>query len=330
MGLLDTIFPIMFKKHKVTIANTDNTSQRQPPGNPDDYFLNAENLFIYHKQFMPKGTPKALIFFCYGGAEFLERQEHIANYFTSKGYAVFLHDHQGHGSSEGDREYVVDFENYVIDFYQRVRLALDRNPALKNLPRFIMGHSMGGLIAVRAMQRASAEGMEWSGLILSAPALKVAPKTDNAVNRFLVKSLSGIIPKWAVPWEYGPVVKGTLSHDPACEEAYFGSKMIYHGPLKVNWAFQFMTAQDKAFADALKVEHPIICQHGDSDKIVIPASSKEFFEKATNCKDKTHIDVKDAWHEIMNEPEPWFSQVMEAYTKWIDGHLVKPYLPRTV
>ena len=33
---------------------------------------------------------------------------------------------QGHGYSEGEREYVADFDNYVSDFYQRARLALDQ------------------------------------------------------------------------------------------------------------------------------------------------------------------------------------------------------------
>ena len=33
---------------------------------------------------------------------------------------------QGHGYSEGEREYVADFDNYVSDFYQRARLALEQ------------------------------------------------------------------------------------------------------------------------------------------------------------------------------------------------------------
>mmetsp|Transcript_42026 Transcript_42026/g.99037 ORF Transcript_42026/g.99037 Transcript_42026/m.99037 type:complete len:330 (+) Transcript_42026:170-1159(+) len=329
MGMLETLFPIMYKKHSLTLKHAGGAA-RTLPGPPGEYFLNAENLFIHHKQFIPQGGVKALVFFCYGAGEILERQEKVAKYLAARGFAVFLHDHQGHGYSEGERQHVAHFDNYVSDFYQRARLALDMNPGLKGLPRFAFGHSMGGLVVVRALQRATEEQFEWSGMVLSGPAMKVDPKVDNAVNRFLAKTLSSIIPKWQVPWEYGPIAKGTLTHDKECEDAYFSSKMVYHGPIRVNWALQFMTAQNNAFQDALKIQHPVICQHGDSDKIIIPGSSKEFLDKLSNVQDKTHIFIKDGWHEIMNEPEPWFSQVMETYVRWMDGHLVKPYLPKSI
>jgi pimeloyl-ACP methyl ester carboxylesterase len=59
--------------------------------------------------------------------------------------------------------------SYIDDVFQLVREAFARHPHLASLPRFMFGHSMGGLIAVRVMERAGGEGVEFSGLSPARP-----------------------------------------------------------------------------------------------------------------------------------------------------------------
>jgi len=83
------------------------------------------------------------------------------------------------------------------------------------------------------------------------------------VNRSLAPLLSRTIPKWKVVWEYGPVAPGRLTSDKACEEAYFKTdKLIYHGALKVRWAWELLCATDTAIKEIGKIQHPLIIQHG--------------------------------------------------------------------
>jgi pimeloyl-ACP methyl ester carboxylesterase len=98
-----------------------------------------------------------LVVVVHGFAEHGGRYEHVAAALTRAGFVVYLMDHQGHGQSEGDRAHVVQFADYAEDVLTLARLAQDRFPQLRQRT-FLLGHSMGGAIAIQAMQRAADRG----------------------------------------------------------------------------------------------------------------------------------------------------------------------------
>lgn len=67
---------------------------------------NRDGLILHSQQWLPldPSTPiKGLLFLVHGAAEHSLRYHHIAQRFTTNGFAVFSLDHQGHGQSEGER-----------------------------------------------------------------------------------------------------------------------------------------------------------------------------------------------------------------------------------
>ncbi len=106
---------------------------------------------------------------------------------TDDGYAVFALDHRGHGRSGGPRALIDSLDNAVADLDALVDDARLRHPGL---PIFMLGHSMGGTIALRY---AIEYQHRLDGLILSGPlaALEGAP----APLRLLGSVLSAIAPK---------------------------------------------------------------------------------------------------------------------------------------
>ena len=83
-----------------------------------------------------------------GLAEYCERYAKTAEEYKSLGFAVFSHDHQGHGKSgslpipayghladrdsllsEGERVYIEHFADYVSDFYDYVQFVMEKYPA---------------------------------------------------------------------------------------------------------------------------------------------------------------------------------------------------------
>jgi alpha-beta hydrolase superfamily lysophospholipase len=90
---------------------------------------------------------------------------------VADGYSVYAIEHRGHGRSSGPRALIDRIGNAVSDLDQLVVLAAGENP---DMPVFLLGHSMGGAIAV---SYALAHQDRLDGLVLSAPlaALEAAP-----------------------------------------------------------------------------------------------------------------------------------------------------------
>ena len=108
--------------------------------------------------------PSRLVVIAHGYGEHIGRYDHVAAAFTSRGATVYGLDHVGHGRSDGERALIVDFDLVVDDLDLLVQRARDEHPGR---PLFLVGHSMGGLIATRYAQR---HGDAIAGLVLSRAA----------------------------------------------------------------------------------------------------------------------------------------------------------------
>ncbi|GAF38555.1 hypothetical protein FC83_GL003172 [Agrilactobacillus composti DSM 18527 = JCM 14202] len=97
--------------------------------------------------------PKAILQIVYGMAEYAQRYEPVAEYFTSQGFIVATHDHLGHGGAvRSDKEYGYfgpkGAEHLIADTYARTQQLQDHYP---NTPIYLLGHSMGSIIAALYM-----------------------------------------------------------------------------------------------------------------------------------------------------------------------------------
>ena len=69
----------------------------------------------------------------------------VAEAGAKAGFLMFGHDHLGHGRSDGKRAQAEDIGDYVEPMLGHCRKVQDQYPGL---PLFIIGHSMGGLVAI--------------------------------------------------------------------------------------------------------------------------------------------------------------------------------------
>ena len=70
----------------------------------------------------------------------------FVNYFTKKGYRLFIYDQRGHGRSEGRRVYAEQFDIFLRDLFDYLRFSL--NGTLLETPLYLVGHSFGGQMAL--------------------------------------------------------------------------------------------------------------------------------------------------------------------------------------
>ena len=115
------------------------------------------------------GNVKAAIELCHGMIEYIERYSEFAEYLAERGFAVFGHDHIGHGESVkdpsdwGNLHTDTPSKTVIEDMFTQYKLMREQYPSV---PCFILGHSMGSYL-LRKMLSVHANGLsKLSGAII--------------------------------------------------------------------------------------------------------------------------------------------------------------------
>src|SRR5512136_567634 len=111
----------------------------------EDHFTTPDGAGIYTQAWLPDSTPQAVILIVHGLGEHSGRYGNYVAYFVPRGYALYSFDARGHGRSSGARGYVERFDRYVEDIERRAAQARSDWPGP---PLFILGHSLGSLMAL--------------------------------------------------------------------------------------------------------------------------------------------------------------------------------------
>src|SRR5512132_4379035 len=104
----------------------------------------------------------------HGFAEHSGRYGPLTEHLLAHGYTVTAYDQRGHGLSDGLPGHVDDFREDEDDLDKVVSLTRDR---AAGPPLVVIGHSMGGLVALRYLAR---ESGAVAGAVISAPLIAVA------------------------------------------------------------------------------------------------------------------------------------------------------------
>ena len=104
---------------------------------------------IHAVEWLPEGTPIAVLQITHGVSEHILRSEPFARSLTDRGFDVVGHDHLGHGGSQIQGKGGLYFgpkgswDIVVQDLEVRRQLAREQFPSI---PYFLLGHSMGSFV----------------------------------------------------------------------------------------------------------------------------------------------------------------------------------------
>jgi alpha-beta hydrolase superfamily lysophospholipase len=271
----------------------------------DGYFQGIRNTRIYYQYWSPSGAFRANLLVVHGLAEHSGRYMNLVNRFVPMGYAVYGFDHIGHGKSGGRRCYVQRFQ----DFIETLKNYVDRIRGLKpGVPLFLVGHSMGGLIAASYLLD---PGSGVSGAILSGPGIK-APGSLSGTLIFIGKVLSVLTPK-------APIIQldaENISRDPAVVNAYRNDPLVYTGKITARLGAEMLKAMQYAAANAGSITLPLMIVQGGADKLVDPAGAQLLYDRVSS-KDKSIRIYESLFHEVFNEPER--EQVLNDVEHWLQA-----------
>jgi acylglycerol lipase len=269
-------------------------------------FTGGGGLRIAWRSWLPPGRPRALVVVVHGAGEHGGRYEDVAAALVSAGYGVYALDHRGHGRSEGRRALIERVDHAVADLDQLVGLARDANPEAQV---FLLGHSMGGLIALRY---ALAHQDRLAGLILSGPlaAIEDVPAALRLIGRVLSAVAPGA-PLIAVDPEL-------VSRDPAVVAAYRSDPLVHHGKLPARTAAEIADAVERFPATVGDIHLPTLVLYGTADGLCPPAGSVMLGERM-GSSDITLKAYDGLFHEILNEPER--AAVLDDVLAWLDARV---------
>ena len=262
---------------------------------------------LFWRSWLPAGEMRAYIVLVHGLGEHSGRYEHVARHFTERGFGIYTLDHYGHGKSDGHPGFVQRFSVYADGIRALMAMAREQQP---ELPAYLLGHSMGGLIAASMLPR---HQDEFVACILSGPALKT-DAAPPAIVLLLNRILSAILPTL-------PMIQldaTAVSRDPAVVGAYVRDPLVFHGKLTSRLIAEMTSAMDNTLASAPAVTLPILLLHGEADTLTSPSGSVEYHANA-GSGDKTLKLYPGLYHEIFNEPEK--DEVLADASSWIEEHL---------
>ena len=223
---------------------------------------------------------------------------------TEHGIAVYALDHRGHGRSEGERANVTVFREFVHDLSRFTEYVREQHP---NPPRFLLGHSMGGVVAAQLVLE---HPYQVEGVVLSAPYLQNAVKMSPLLLR-----MSGLVSRFLPGLPTLKLDAGLISRDKAVVEAYRADPAVYTGGTKARIGSEMLAAGRYVLERAQNITLPMLVLHGSADGIADPAGSKTLFERVAS-EDKTLKLYDGFYHEILNEPgkEEVYGDVLEWLT----------------
>ncbi len=254
-------------------------------------------------------TPRATLVVAHGFGEHGGCYEPLARWLVDDpGVDVLAFDFRGHGRSGGKRGVVRHYDDLLLD----LGAALDwASGHLPGLPRFVLGHSNGGLVALRMLIRGEALGLD--GLILSNPLIRLlarVPTWKRAVGEVLDKLAPGITLDAGVPADH-------LSSDPAAR-AGFRADPLRHSRISPPYFFGMLRAGPEALAGAGSIRVPTLVILGGADPLVDPAAGRLLFD-ALGSGDKTSREQAGMRHEPLNEVGR--EAVLAEVARWIAARL---------
>jgi acylglycerol lipase len=269
-------------------------------------FKGVRDANIYYQSWLPVGEVKAVLLVVHGLGEHSGRYKNVVDHFVPLGYAIYGLDHLGHGRSEGKREMVARFEDFTDTLTIFYKMVTGWQPGK---PVFLLGHSMGGLIASYYLLDHQAD---FKGAVISAPAIKIGESITPATI-----TLSKILSKLAPGMGMLGLDASTISRDPQVVTAYANDPLVFHAKTPARLAAEMLKAMLRVTAEVGKITLPFIVVQGSEDKLVDPRGAQMLYDRASST-DKTIKVYEGLYHEVFNEPER--ARVLGDVEAWLAAH----------
>jgi alpha-beta hydrolase superfamily lysophospholipase len=248
----------------------------------------------------------AAIALLHGYGEHCGRYAHVCNRLAEDGVVVCGRDLTGHGARSEPRGAVRRFTDYHADV---AAIAADATAAAAGAPVFLLGHSMGGLLACHWLLHHPQH--QFAGLILSSPFLGVAMYV-NPVKRMLGHALSRLLPWVSLPSQ--------MRTEDVCRDRAIRTQSdndpLNHRVANARWFTEALTAMALVQKRAPELALPTLVLYAERDRIVDAAQTRRLLGNVSSSSWRA-VGFPQAAHELFNEPAAERAQVFEHLSTWL-------------
>ena len=235
----------------------------------------------------PVDNTRAKVIVVHGLGEHVARYDAISKEFNEAKLEMVGFDQRGHGENPGRKGHVKSFNDYLRD----LDLFVEREKS--DIPLFMLGHSLGGLIAARYVEEYP---NKIKGVILSSGAF--SSSNVSGFLKFLANFLSVFFPTMTLS---NGIDAKYLSRNQQIVEDYQKDPLV-HNKITARLASEIFKNVETVFKNAEKFTTPVLFVAGSEDKVVPPEGTKRLFTSVTS-KDKKMIIFDGGYHEIFCDPK---------------------------
>ncbi len=248
----------------------------------------------------PVNGARAIVVIIHGLGEHVSRYDVISKEFNSAGLEMVGFDQRGHGKNPVIKGYVNHFEDFLKDIDDFIKMQKT------NLPFFMLGHSLGGLIAARYNEEFQGR---LKGTVLSSGAFSLSNVSGFLIT--MAKIFSTVSPKMAFNNGIDPK---TLSRNEKVISDYTNDPLVYN-KITARLSAEMFKNVDTVFERASNFTAPVLMIAGSQDKIVPYDGTKKLFSVIAS-KDKELKIFDGAYHEIFCDPQ-YSSEFRKTIIDWI-------------
>jgi len=302
---------------------------------------------------------KATLFFCHGLHAHVEEKllDDFMRELSAKGFAGFALDLPGHGYSEGDSRCLVPGFQACFDVHEAfIRQVLGANSddeldaalgvpeavlrQVRQKPYFVMGESMGGMIAALMSKQISGGKSNnlaggFKGAVLLCPALVVdLPPAfvrwllqNTVVKQYPHRCMPDFLSSSAATKPYD-IYKQPEHQEMIMLDSYHMPEYGWRGTAGgLSWRHGVRWATANAFLEVFKtleddmgkMTFPFVIIHDPKDKICFFEGSQNLM-RLSPSHDKSLVEMKEGRHGLHgNKPEA--EEVLAAMAAWMDARV---------
>lgn len=255
--------------------------------------------------------PRAVIVAIHGGMSHSGDYATVGTYFRAQEVTTISFDLTGHGQKAR-----IDIPHFGIFLEDTERMLAWARHEYPTLPVFLMGHSMGALIATHMEIAGRLNVFDIRGVILSSPYYANAIPVPALVVR-LSGLLASLFPTAKVPMTS---LTECLTHDEAITQRHYHDEKAHRRGTEASMRFgrSLLDAQSALGGDLGKWQHPMFAVVAGNDKLADAKASKRLLETIPEAH-RTLRYFPENFHENFNETNR--IEIFNAAWQWMQRHL---------
>lgn len=275
-----------------------------PPKNVDleNYFRPKSNHYLFKHSWKVE-KPVGVLFIVHGYGEHILRNGYhiLSSYFNNIGVDVHGIDHAGYGQSSGTRGFTPSIHQYVDDYIDYIDYVMQDYDS--DIPTFIFGHSMGGLITALI-----AEKRDFNGVIMNAPIFSFPVPDFVAYMAF--GPLSYFFPKLKT---HQLDLNGMTRNEEATQ-AYINDPKVLTDRMKSKTLYEMFRGVCYARERLRDITSPLLLIHSHDDTICPYVGGRYIFDHV-GSNSKEFIELYGVRHEFFEDEES--EQIFERFMDWV-------------